>query len=38
MDHNHENSHPIDTQEQHMKNNEFELDELYDKTNDYLIA
>ena len=38
MGHNHENSHPIDTKEQHMKNNEVEQDELYDKTNYYLIA
>ena len=37
MDHHHENTHLIDTQEQNMENNEVEKDELYDEKNDYLI-
>ena len=38
MEHTHENTHLIYTQEQDMENNEIKLDELYDKTNDYLIT
>ena len=37
MDHNHEKTHLIDTQEQDMENNEAEQDELYDEKNDELI-
>ena len=37
MDHNHEDTHIIDTQYQDMENNEAKQDELYYKTNDYLI-
>ena len=38
MDHNHENTHRIDTQEQDMGNNEVEQDELYDEKNYGLIT
>ena len=38
MDHNHEKTHLIDTQEQDMENNEIEQDEFYDKKNDNSIT
>ena len=38
MDHNHENTHLIDTREQDMENNEVEQDELYNNTNDKFIT
>ena len=38
MEHTHEDTHLIDTQEQDMENNEFEQDGLYENTNYDLIT
>ena len=38
MEHNHENTHLIGTQEHDMDKNEVEKDELYEETNDDLIT
>ena len=38
MEHTHENTHLIDTQEQDMENNDFEQDEVYEETNYDLIT
>ena len=38
MENTHEYTHPIDTQEQETKDNEFEQDEFYQRKNYYLIT
>ena len=38
VEHTHEDTHLIYTQEQDMENNEVEKDECYEETNDYLIT
>ena len=38
MEHTHEDTHIIDTQEQYMEKNDIEQDEFYEETNDNLIT